>query len=55
MTDRDDITAEDVLSDAELRQHYRTHRHRGANCSDGACGGCPACLDAQGVVEDEEA
>lgn len=47
----DDVSPEDVLSPAELRAYYRPRRERALSCSDGMCGGCPAC----GVpLEDEE-
>lgn len=54
MSDTADLSPEAVLSDAELRAYYRAHPRRGSSCSNGKCGGCPACLAAQGIAEDEE-
>lgn len=47
-----DYSAEEVLSDEELREYYKHKRKRGEDCEDGCCGGCPACLEAQGIQED---
>jgi hypothetical protein len=41
----------DMLSLEELRDIPR--RRRELACADHTCGGCPACLEAQGVSEDD--
>jgi hypothetical protein len=38
---RDDLAPEDVLTAAELVEHYRAKRDRSLSCNDGLCGGCP--------------
>ena len=48
-----DATLED-LSEEERREYLRSKRRRLDSCEDGCCGGCPACLDAQGISEEEE-
>jgi hypothetical protein len=55
VTFRDDITPEDALTAAELRDHYRPRLARALSCSDGFCGGCPRCGVPLDEPETEEA
>lgn len=48
----DEITIHD-LSEEERIAYAKRHRKTSNNCEDGRCGGCPACLEAQGYVEEE--
>jgi hypothetical protein len=48
-----DITIDD-LSDEEARSVRRGKRNRLDSCEDGCCGGCPSCLEAHGIKEDDE-
>lgn len=43
-----------MLSSEEMAEYYRSHRNRSLDCDDGKCGGCPWCLEAQGMIEDED-
>lgn len=48
-----DATMDD-LSESEHLDYYRRRKMKACDkCADGMCGGCRACLDAQGICEDE--
>lgn len=49
----EEITIDD-LSDDEQKAYRKQHRKTPDNCEDGRCGGCPACLEAQGFVEEDK-
>lgn len=43
-----------ALSAEEHAEYYRAKRNKALSCNDGKCGGCPSCLEAQGLAFEDE-